>query len=134
MNSYLFTWILEFVLWVLRLMNYWNSYWVQPYFFHFNLTTHYALQVPFIRWKTISPPELRKISTWYLWSHFNSVGTPYKRSMSLWKKIYEKEQSVMLALKPEQGPRGIWRKPLKPGALNLYWLGVTDLNASYKGE
>ena len=31
------------------------------------------------------------------------------------------------ALKPEHGPRGIWRKPLKPGALNLHWLGVTDL-------
>ena len=31
------------------------------------------------------------------------------------------------ALKPEHDPRGIWRKPLKPGALNLHWLGVTDL-------
>ena len=31
------------------------------------------------------------------------------------------------ALKPDHGPRGIWRKPLKPGALNLHWLGVTDL-------
>ena len=31
------------------------------------------------------------------------------------------------ALKPEHGPRGIWRKTLKPGALNLYWLGATDL-------
>ena len=30
------------------------------------------------------------------------------------------------ALKPEHGPRGIRRKPLKPGALNLHWLGVTD--------
>ena len=30
------------------------------------------------------------------------------------------------ALKPEHGPRGIWRKPLKPGALNLHWLGVAD--------
>ena len=51
--------------------------------------------------------------------------------MSLRKK---KEQSVLLALKPEQSPRGIRRKSLKPGALNLYWLGVTDLNARYKGE
>ena len=51
--------------------------------------------------------------------------------MSLRKK---KEQSVLLALKPEQGPRGIRRKSLKPDALNLYWLGVTDLNARYNGE
>ena len=34
----------------------------------------------------------------------------------------------------EQGPRGIWRKSLKPGALNLNWLEVADLNARYKGE
>ena len=38
-----------------------------------------------------------------------------------------------LALKPEQGPRGIWWKSLKPGALSLYWLGVTDLTARYMG-
>ena len=45
-------------------------------------------------------------------------------------KIKEKEKEVKLqcfALKPEHGPRGIWRKPLMPGALNLHWLGVTDL-------
>ena len=29
------------------------------------------------------------------------------------EKKYEKEQSVALALKPEQGPRGIWWKSLK---------------------
>ena len=29
--------------------------------------------------------------------------------------------------KPEHGPRGIWRKPLKPDALSLNWLGVIDL-------
>ena len=46
----------------------------------------------------------------------------------------QKEQSVSLALKPEQGPRGIWRKSLKPGALHLDLLGATDLNAHYKGE
>ena len=50
------------------------------------------------------------------------------------RKKKEKEQSVSLALKPEQGPRGIRRKSLKPGALSLDWLGVTDLNARYKGE
>ena len=46
------------------------------------------------------------------------------------RKIKEKEKEGKLqrfALKPEHGPRGIWRKPLKPGALNLHWLGVTDL-------
>ena len=50
------------------------------------------------------------------------------------KKKKEKEQSVMLALTPEQGPRGILWKSLKPNALSLNWLGVTDLNARYKGE
>ena len=40
----------------------------------------------------------------------------------------------MLALKPEQGLRGIWWKSLKLGALSLNWLGVTDLNAHYKGK
>ena len=44
-----------------------------------------------------------------------------------------KKEKCLLALKPEQGLRGIWCKSLKPGALNLNWLGVTDLNARYKG-
>ncbi|KAL6348733.1 hypothetical protein AAG906_029761 [Vitis piasezkii] len=70
------------------------------------------------------------VFTYYITGDF--VGTPYKRPMSLRKK--KKEQSVALALKPEQGPRGIRRKSLKPGALSLDWLGVTDLNARYKGE
>ena len=49
------------------------------------------------------------------------------------KKQKQKERrkrelnAVTLALKPEHGPRGIWRKLLKPGALNLHWLGVIDL-------
>ena len=44
------------------------------------------------------------------------------------RKRKEKEEKLQcFALKPEHGPRGIWRKPLKPGGLNLYWLGVTDL-------
>ena len=46
----------------------------------------------------------------------------------------QKKKIVTLALKPEQGPMGIWRKSLKHGALNLNWLGVADLNARYKGE
>ena len=44
------------------------------------------------------------------------------------EKEREKEEKLQrFALKPEHGPRGIWRKPLKPGALNLHWLGVADL-------
>ena len=45
------------------------------------------------------------------------------------KKKNEKKriESLCFALKPEHGPRGIWRKPLKPSALNLQWLGVADL-------
>ena len=52
--------------------------------------------------------------------------------MSLWKK--KEKEKCLLALKLEQGPKGIWQKSLKPGVLNLHWLGVTDLNACYKGE
>ena len=43
------------------------------------------------------------------------------------KKKRKRKKLQRFALKPEHGPRGIWRKPLKPGALNLHWLGVTDL-------
>ena len=33
------------------------------------------------------------------------------------EKEKEKEEKLQrFALKPEHGPRGIWRKPLKPGA------------------
>ena len=42
------------------------------------------------------------------------------------KEKKKNEKLQRFALKPEHGPRGIWRKPLKPGALNLHWLGVTD--------
>ncbi|RVW73657.1 Retrovirus-related Pol polyprotein from transposon opus [Vitis vinifera] len=45
-----------------------------------------------------------------------------------------KKKNATLALKLEQGPRGIWRKSLKSGALNLNWLEVANLNARYKGE
>ena len=53
-----------------------------------------------------------------------------KRKRNEKGKEKEKKKNKKLqrfALKPEHGPRGIWRKPLKPGALNLHWLGVTDL-------
>ena len=42
------------------------------------------------------------------------------------KKKRKRKKLQRFALKPEHGPRGIWRKPLKPGALNLHWLGVAD--------
>ena len=48
--------------------------------------------------------------------------------------LQKKKKSATLALKPEQGPKGIWQKSLKSGALNLNWLGIVDLNACYKGE
>ena len=50
------------------------------------------------------------------------------RKKKIKRKEKEKEGNLQcFALKPEHGPRGIWRKPLKPGALNLHWLGVADL-------
>ena len=55
--------------------------------------------------------------------------------MSL-SKDKEKEKSQVkpccLALKPEHGPRGLWRKPLKPGALNQL-VGSHRLSARYMG-
>ena len=42
------------------------------------------------------------------------------------KKKRKRIKFQCFALKPEHSPRGIWRKPLKPGALNLHWLGVAD--------
>ena len=43
------------------------------------------------------------------------------------KKEKKRIESRCFALKPEHGSRGLWRKPLKPSALNLHWLGVADL-------
>ena len=43
------------------------------------------------------------------------------------KKKRSKRKSGHFALKPEHGPRDIWRKPLKPDALSLNWLGIIDL-------
>ena len=51
-----------------------------------------------------------------------------EKDMKKKKKKKKKEYKLQrFAFKPEHGPRGIWRKPLKPDALNLHWLGVTDL-------
>ena len=38
----------------------------------------------------------------------------------------EKKKKKNKVVKPEHGPRGVWRKPLKPDALSLNWLGVVD--------
>ena len=42
------------------------------------------------------------------------------------------EKSRRFALKLEHGPRGIWRKPLKPGALSQL-VGSHQLSARYMG-
>ena len=43
------------------------------------------------------------------------------------KKKKKNKSHEALPSKPECGPRGIWRKPLKPDDLSLNWLGVIDL-------
>ena len=49
------------------------------------------------------------------------------------EKEKEKEEKLQrFALKPEHGPRGIWRKPLKPGALSQL-VGSHRLSAYYMG-
>ena len=53
--------------------------------------------------------------------------------MSSKRKEKEKEGKLQrFALKPEQGPRGIWREPLKPGALSQL-VGSHQLKARYTG-
>ena len=46
------------------------------------------------------------------------------------KEIEEKLQRF--ALKPEHGPRGLWRNPLKPGALSQL-VGSHRISACYMG-
>ena len=48
------------------------------------------------------------------------------------KKEKRIEKPQRFALKPEHGPRGIWRKPLKPGALSQL-VGSHRLSAHYLG-
>ena len=49
------------------------------------------------------------------------------------EKEKEKEEKLKrFALKPEHGPRGIWRKPLKLGALSQL-VGSHRLSARYTG-
>ena len=49
------------------------------------------------------------------------------------RKEEEKKRRDALPLKPEYGPRGIWRKSLKPGGLNQL-VGSHRLSARYMGE
>ena len=50
------------------------------------------------------------------------------------EKGKEKEEKMQrFTLKPEHGPRGIWRKPLKPDALSQL-VGSHRLSARYMGE
>ena len=49
------------------------------------------------------------------------------------EKEKEKEEKLQrFALKLENGPRGIWQKPLKPGALSQL-VGSHRLSARYTG-
>ena len=42
------------------------------------------------------------------------------------KKKRKRIKIATLCLETRARSEGIWRKPLKPGALNLHWLGVAD--------
>ena len=49
------------------------------------------------------------------------------------EKEKEKEEKLQrFSLKPEHGTRGLWQKPLKPGALSQL-VGSHRLNARYMG-
>ena len=49
------------------------------------------------------------------------------------RKEKNRIESHCFALKPEHGPRGIWRKPLKPGALSQL-VGSHQLSGRYTSE
>ena len=55
-----------------------------------------------------------------------------KRKRTEKRKRKEISKATTLCLEPEHGPRGIWRKPLKPGALNQL-VGSHRLSARYMG-
>ena len=62
-----------------------------------------------------------------------SMCLPKEKEKKKKRKREEKEkQSQRFALKPEHGPRGLWRKPLKPGALNQL-VGSHQLSVRYTG-
>ena len=54
---------------------------------------------------------------------------PKEKEKEIEKRI---EKSQRFALKLEHSPRGIWRKPLKPGALSQL-VGSHRLSARYMG-
>ena len=49
------------------------------------------------------------------------------------KEKKNKKKSQSFALKPEHGSRGLWRKPLKPGALSQL-VGSHRLSVLYTGR
>ena len=55
-----------------------------------------------------------------------------KRKTKKKTKRKKKRKIATLALKPEHSLRGIWRKPLKPGALSQL-VGSHRLSARYTG-
>ena len=57
-----------------------------------------------------------------------NVSSKIKEEKNKKKRI----ESHCFSLKPEHGPRGIWRKPLKPGALSQL-VGSRQLSVCYKG-
>ena len=58
---------------------------------------------------------------------------PKEKEKKKKRKIKEKEEKLQrFALKPEHGPRGIWRKPLKPNALSQL-VGSHRLSVRYTG-
>ena len=48
------------------------------------------------------------------------------------QKDKKRIESLCFSLKPEHGPRGLWRKPLKPGALSQL-VGSHRLSVRYTG-
>ena len=61
------------------------------------------------------------------------MSSKIKRNEKEKEKKKEKEEKLQrFALKPEHGPRGIWRKPSKPGALSQL-VRSHRLSARYTG-
>ena len=61
------------------------------------------------------------------------MSSKIKRSEKGKRKEKEKEEKLQrFTLKPEHGPRVIWRKPLRPGALSQL-VGRHRLSARYMG-
>ena len=60
------------------------------------------------------------------------MSSKIKRSEKEKEKKKKKKKIATLALKPEHSPRGIWQKPLKPGALSQL-VGSHRLSARYTG-